>query len=320
MYELSMDNVLRELGFEGQVEILALLGFNNIEFNKKIVNVLRNDDNNPGCRFVLKNNGVIELQDYASTMYGNVVNLYSKVNNINVYEACLAINDLKALNLGYDKTYTKSNTYIPKKIESPAEVKKEPPVIKFISSTEKKYFNYFYPISYETLMRENVMAGLNVWITHPTGITETFRYTDKEPCFIYKDGENVTVYKPLSPKNKKWRKNGLFYYGLNTLTNERPIIVTKSKKDMMVLRECGFNAYSVPQENIKQIPIGDICIFDNDKAGRALAETINLPSIWLDDCKDAFEYANTHGLTKLKFYINEAIGNNSGNIDKSQSV
>lgn len=285
---------LKKIGIKGQTEMFALIGIDNIEYGKRICNPLR-EDNNPNCRFYIQDS-VIYLEDFGSNLFGNVANLYAKLNNIDYHSAAVALKD--------GKKPSEKNIVL----NNPSIKPKAPPTIKYIASTEPEYFKYFEPIKYETLMKYGVMAGITVWIKHASGITEVFRHTEKDPCFIYKDGNNITIYRPYGHSTKKWRKNGNFNYGINQLRDGEPIIVTKSLKDLMVLHDCGFNSYAIPQENVNAA-FGDYAIFDNDAAGERMYKKVpNLKPIRITGAKDPFEFVNISNIENLKKYVESCIG------------
>lgn len=67
--------------------------------------------------------------------------------------------------------------------------------------------------------------------------------------------DRVKVYRPVAQdKTKKWKSNCIKtdIFGLENLPNKGKIlIITKSLKDVMVLRTFGFNAISLQAESIK---------------------------------------------------------------------
>lgn len=132
-------------------------------------------------------------------------------------------------------------------------------------------------------------------------------------AFSYRIGTHFKIYQPYEPEYKflnNYPSNyveGLYQLSQRTSDNEL-LIITKSTKDVMVLRLLGFDAISPKGENIlisaeilerltaqfKKV----IIFFDNDAAGMKGAAKYNFPKIWIDPAtqiKDISDFIKAYG-------------------------
>ncbi len=264
-----------EISLEDQIEIFNFLGFEK-QLNTKITNPLRKDTS-AGCILCIINNEII-LKDFASDIYGNcfrVYAVYKKVSMAQAYEETLKL--INPIKIEKKENIKPTGTYTQKKITSKIVAKK---------AIDIKYFNYFlkYFIQYSTLIKFRVSAGLVVTVSGT--YDEIFRWTEKEPCFVYSEQEGMQIYRPLSKKSKKWRMNCKIIHGLEQLDKRKKytfVIITKSRKDVMVLYELGYPAIAIGAENFK-LSIKElrkiintkyfIVLLDNDKTGIKAAKEL----------------------------------------------
>lgn len=290
-----------------QSQILSNLGF-EIAFSSYIKNPLR-EDTKPNCRLVLEGNKIIFI-DYGSNIYGDCVSLYRKWKSVSRQKA---IEDL-------NKILENSEIPVPEIIET-KEKNNIPINIQYNSSKEKDLYSYFYDyfITYETLQQYKVLVGILVLVKQK--IIETFRHTEKEPCFLYLTSEGIKMYRPNSVK--KWRTTSSFIQGIEQLDKRRSydfIIITKSLKDVMVLHELGFPAISCGSETTKvNIDYLNrifkcrefIILYDNDKAGiKAAQEFTEQRHIFIPaetGKKDISDYIKEFGIDNSKILINNLL-------------
>ena len=140
---------------------------------------------------------------------------------------------------------------------------------------------------------------------------------------FYDDGDGIMLRKIYQPLNKeyKWRTNltSLVVDGIKELPEQGELlIITKSRKDRLVLKHYGYNAIStnsessfIPEEVFKKLKIRYTTIqlfFDSDKAGKINSDKlsirhgiskIEIPNPW--GVSDIAEFRDKHGdrLTKL---------------------
>lgn len=112
-------------------------------------------------------------------------------------------------------------------------------------------------------------------------------YTKEDPIFAYKVFDKFKIYRPLGNKINKWRGNlsSLDIMGYQQLPESGDLlIITKSLKDVMVLRELGYVAISPPSETtmihpeimkkLKERFKRVIIFYDRDKTGVLFARKI----------------------------------------------
>ena len=150
-----------------------------------------------------------------------------------------------------------------------------------------------------------------------------FESTKEDPAYAYLFQDSFKTYRPVTKnKSKKFRGkgNGNTIEGWDQLPeNADHLIITKSLKDVVVLRNMGYLAVSPPSENniipiIKNKDIINnrfnkvVILFDNDPTGIANAEFLNKETGWevifLTEQKDCYDtvIAN-NGYGKLKEFF-----------------
>jgi uncharacterized protein YaaR (DUF327 family) len=153
-----------------------------------------------------------------------------------------------------------------------------------------------------------------------------------------KDGEiTYKIYQPLESKIKKWINNANYtiHQGYNQLPQKGEILViTKSLKDVMSFHDClNISAIGLQSETVrmKESVMKEyksrfkhvICIFDNDKAGKELAQSyshsFSIPFTFvpeLEKVKDFSDLVKVKGKQEaskiMKKLINKVIKNGKG--------
>lgn len=183
--------------------------------------------------------------------------------------------------------------------------------------TDKDYAYWAqFGITKETLKFFKVNAISNLFINNVI----TDKYTEKEPMYCYKVFDKFKIYKPLSPKQKKWRGNLsiLDIQGFEQLPEYGDLlIITKSLKDVMVLYEMGYDSISPASESadLPEIVMANltkrfkkiIVFYDRDAAGVKFARKI------VNKYKTDFFFINKKHKTKdisdfvSKYSLDEAI-------------
>src|SRR5690606_36413989 len=161
---------------------------------------------------------------------------------------------------------------------------------------DKEFWYNRYEITRSTLDYYNVYPISRFWINQ-------YRYNADKHAYAYREDTNVyKIYQPyLSTDNGKfWSniKNKDIYQGHDQLPEKGEILfITSSKKDVMVLYECGFNAVAPHTEH--QILSDElyyeysnrfdviIIFYDNDNAGithaNKMVDRYNIKSIILPE-------------------------------------
>lgn len=205
--------------------------------------------------------------------------------------------------------------------------------------TDYRYWQICH-LDFNRLDDEDVIPTKYVYL-EKNGKTIIFNSTKSNPIYSYKEFDWETnkflgwkVYFPLSPNKKfKWMccaDISRSYPGFNKLPEKgKLLIVTKSRKDVLVLNLLGFNAISIPSEtsnlseelinNIKLRFTTIILLLDSDKTGiessEKLSSKYDLKSIIIPaeyNCTDTAEIVNKIGLNKSKILINKLINDKTG--------
>jgi hypothetical protein len=134
------------------------------------------------------------------------------------------------------------------------------------------------------------------------------------------------IYRPLANKADKWRSSLTAYdlQGFEQLEADGDLlIITKALKDVMLLRELGYNAIAPPSEstgipeiimnNLKKRFKRIVIFYDNDAAGFKNSELLkseySLDSIVIpaNDSKDISDYFKANGKEKTIELLNSLI-------------
>jgi hypothetical protein len=265
-----IDNYSQELLFE------KYLG-ERVIFGKSYKNPLRND-RSPGCSFFYKND-ILYFNDFSSSKIYNIFDFIMNLYNCSFNESIYIIeNESHNFNIGKiiigeyrDKIKKESDGKL---------IQFEP---KEFTNLALSYWNE-YEISKNELNRENIYQCNRVWINkYEQKISElTFAY-------FYPDIQKVKIYQPFSEKKYKWRSTvpNNYVEGIDDLTfDTNCIIITKSKKDRIVLKKIFPDVCNIQAENIACITesfnkfLDDhytkkLCFFDNDKTGKETNMKLN---------------------------------------------
>lgn len=143
------------------------------------------------------------------------------------------------------------------------------------TNVDKAFWQQF-GITLDTLKRYNV-SSIKYYLCD--GIVKGI-YKDESPMYAYKVYDKFKIYRPLADKYTKWRNNLTEYdiQGLEQLPEKGELlIITKSLKDVMCLKEMGYNAISpssestfIPDKVLEELKCrfkNIIVIYDRDKAG-----------------------------------------------------
>lgn len=212
--------------------------------------------------------------------------------------------------------------------------------IKKFSKLDLKYWEQ-YSISKKTLDLYDVKIVKEYFVTSD-GLTyrKKYDYDKSDPCYLYQikrfNNIYVKLYRPLtSNKSNKWRTNCIdsIIYGYDQLTfNTQTLIITKSLKDVMCLREMGYEAISPVSENIVFTPYTMMeflkkyknvyVLFDNDRTGRKYSKiyvnefkikAVEIPELHLVDegekCKDISDVIKIFGIDYAKDLLKNLINN-----------
>jgi len=266
-------------------------------FNRAFKSPLR-EDKNPSAVMFVAGNGKILFKDFGINTVLNVFSYLKLMYNLDYYQVLLMID--KDFNLGFRKhvhtTYTKTNKpiitgYKPVYTQDYAEI-----LIKQKKYT-KEELEYWqeYGITKETLDLYKVYSLKCFWIRKNNSM---YQYCNNQKNFIFCYDFGNLKYKVYQPLNFNYRFSTNADCNILQGESQLPktgdlLIITKSMKDVMVLKELGYNSVGVQSENsypsleklsdLKTRFKKCVIFFDNDKAGlegaKNLSEKSNIPII-----------------------------------------
>lgn len=133
------------------------------------------------------------------------------------------------------------------------------------------------------------------------------------------------LYQPYAEKKRKWRGNcpESLLQGFKEMEKEGEVLlITKSLKDVVVLRKAGYPSFAPQAESVhishevmaelKKSFQTIIILYDNDAPGKAAAEAIaldhNLPLFFLPDgTKDASDFVEKYDYDELDLFLEQKV-------------
>ena len=321
---LSKDYILSKIS---EYDIFTRYCRNFEEINVDFCSELR-VDKRPGCRIFISNvNNTLLYRDFAEDLTLDCFRYVMEKFKCNYFDALKIIaNDFGIMNI---KITTDS-----KLLTSNDEIILNKPIINsrsYINIVSQAFniydFDYWnqYYIELELLQEYNVFSAKYVHLTTKSNKKYTFEYKKNNPCYAYKfieEGEiYYKVYWPYSPeKKRKWLFNGKEtniegYDQLNL--NGDLLIITKSLKDVMVLRTLGYDAISLQGEvnklhkdmyyKLSKRFDRIVSLYDNDEEGikgaNKLKINYNIKPMFIpyeSGCKDISDYIKKYGIKDSK--------------------
>lgn len=278
------------------------------------------EDNNPSFAIFVGTNGDLIYNDFLIGS-GNCIRFVTIMENCSYDEALSILNKRYNLQLiDFNKVTSKynhqpiiSNKTIHTKPEIWISIK-----VRDWQLYDKEYWFDRYEITGSTLQYFDVYAISKFWINQHCIIADKHAYAYREDTNVYK------IYQPyLTTSNGKfWSniKNKEIYQGHDQLPDRGEILlITSSKKDVMVLYECQFNSVAPHTEH--QILSEElyyeysnrfdviIILYDNDNAGTThankMVDKYNLKSLVLpdSDTKDPSDFVEKYDKKTLKEWI-----------------
>jgi len=182
---------------------------------------------------------------------------------------------------------------------------------------ELAYWNEFYQ-DIEDLRKEEIFSIDKVYLNR-----QLFSLKETELRFGYYYDGHWKIYRPFETKQKKWVPNNVpitNLEGKDNIKNCKTALISKSKKDKMVLLKVFPHVCAVQNEGIacfseenvsyiKDNSEKQILLFDSDIPGVTNSQTItkefdfeycNVPKIYLPDINDYAEFGRIHGLQKIE--------------------
>ncbi|NJO63971.1 MAG: hypothetical protein HC836_39080 [Richelia sp. RM2_1_2] len=276
-------------------------------------------------------NGKLRYKDFATGESGDCIDLVQKLFQLSYSQALFKIN----------KEVEESDFQsVSKQVPSQRQEKKHRNAADKIISIKQKEFSeselaYWkkYSISLKTLQLYNVYSAKFVYINKEPLLAAT----ETNPIFAYEVNSKFKIYRPLTKDNGKWYSNLLVsdIFGYDQLDwSDDYCIITKGLKDVMVLRELGFNSIAPQAEsqysfldNVTWLTLQKrfrkfLILFDCDRAGhtfsKRLAHHYNIPYTFINSnlCifskdsetpKDISDFINLNGFNSAYQLIREKL-------------
>lgn len=274
------------------------------------------EDKNPSFGiFRSRKTGKLLFKDHGNGLCGDVIRFVQEYTGITNYNELLK-QIVKDLNI-------KNNTVLK---STKAYEKSEETVIGVVrqefTNVDKAFWQQF-GITLDTLKKYNV-SSIKYYLCD--GIVKG-TYKDESPMYAYKVYDKFKIYRPLADKYTKWRNNLTEYdiQGLEQLPEKGELlIITKSLKDVMCLREMGYDAIS-PSSESTFIPDNILDIlkkrfkrilvcFDRDPAGvknmRKISKKTGLNGFLVHkkfQSKDISDAVKNNGFEVIKNWLNKTL-------------
>lgn len=299
---------------------------NQFKIGKVMSSPLRNDIHPSFGIYKSSIGSNLMWKDQATGKSGNVIMFVSEKFNITYEDALRKIMSDVENNL---IATTKEGKYIEesyKKIKTIISVQKK----NFTENDDEYWEQYF--ITRELLKKHEVYPILTFWVND---IPSNLFYSKEQPLYAYQVFDKFQIYSPYAKKkSNKFRNSTTIFdiHGLEQLPKYgKLLIITKSKKDVMVLDRLGYNSIAPCGENT---PIPDVIIedlkkrftkivifYDNDEAGikgaEKLAKEHSLDWIYIPlkhnltvqmfKIKDISDFIKHHKITRTKEFLKEIL-------------
>jgi len=318
-HELTMDSVLARTS-----DLAIFTHFmpnKNWELNCATNSVFR-EDKNPSL--VIGNKmGYISYIDWGAPEYrGDCFNFVKQLHNLSNLDAVLRLID-SSMGLGIQsgsEPITAPLSVINKK----QEVNKRTAFIQIVTrkfTKEELAYWAAYHIDIQDLLDNNIYSIKTLYLNR-----QRFPINDNELRFGYFYNGFWKCYFPNREKKKKWVPNNVpnqTSWGVENLDKEKCSIVTKSRKDYIVLRKIYPHICSVQKEGVdafsdefvEQIKTKSSCVYyggDSDVPGKKASYSItekfgfkhvNPPDRLLPETKDWADWAKLEGLGAVEEHL-----------------
>ena len=284
-------------------------------------------DNNPS--FIIGNkHGVISFFDFAdSNKRGDCFEFVKQLYNYRSLDDVLKLID-KDFGLGISSGSTSTEGYkeITSQYKQPEESKRYSliqVVTRKFTNEELEYWNSYHQ-SVDDLRENNIYSIKKLYFNK-----QLFYLKDEELRFGYFYDGHWKIYRPHAEKRHKWVPNNVPITatdGFKDIVNCDTALITKSKKDYMVMKKIfpcscavqneGMGCFS--HENVEYLKANSdkqILSFDSDETGVNNSQQItklfdfdyiNVPRKYLSEgIKDWADLAKAHGLQTIEYYLKE---------------
>ena len=281
---------------------------------------LRNSDKNPSFAVFPSRNGSLLFKDHGTGQSGTSITFCKLMihtdNKTELIKELLKI--LKHTKPDYDcKRTIQYNT----RSTCDIGIVRQP-----FTDIDMEYWKQ-YNISEDTLKRYNVFSILYFLLNK----TVRFIYKNDCPMYAYKVNNHFKIYRPLAPKQTKWRNNlteddiqGLSQLDLDPLKTYPLLIITKSLKDVMVLHEMGYYSISPSSETtfipdtiytkLKNKFKHIVLLYDRDETGvleaKKFSKKYGIDAFFINKkfkAKDISDAVKINGYDKIKTWLDNTL-------------
>lgn len=334
--ELSINNILSKVS-----EVMLWRFYLNTDFKIGIpFCATYRKDSNPSFSIFLDRRNRLMGKDFGRDFYGDVFNYISMLFNITTYESLIKVNHDFNLGLLLDTSITIDENIFKSKPLTKQAIKKLDKLGENVISESNKIqvsirhfeesdLNYWlqYGITYKTLKLYNVYCAGKVYCNNRL----CYYNVQDNPCYVYHFTEtnHVKVYFPFQ---KSYRFMGNVnnyqdiqgYYQCDVKSNKENkfLILTKSMKDVMTLREFGIDAMAIHGEehrfhtdfirHIKKYYPIIISLYDRDitgiKGAKYLWKEFAIPANFIAkkyNCKDISDFYKKFGKEETQIFLNK---------------
>lgn len=270
------------------------LGY-DFQYRKNYLSPFRSSDTRPSFAIMVLRSGQLYHSDFGDSSYkGNCFHFVQQLYGLNFNQALIKIN--KDFGLGLMGSGNNGSNHYqdivkqyqePEKVEfgEPSEVKIHV-IPKSFSCEELKYWSE-YGINQDDLKEEKIFSIDKLYVN---GKFISNYNNEMKFAYLFEDGDEsfIKVYSPFS-KEYKWISNVPIKRALNLdqLPREgETILITKSKKDKIVLKKLYPEIYEAQKEGTECITEEldnffeewykyKICFFDNDEPGKKANRLLN---------------------------------------------
>ena len=309
------------------------------------------DDNNPTCNYYYDERSKLRVRDFGGEFTDRLFNMdifdvVAHIYNLNSNEPqhfkliqCIIAKDFN-LHIYADKKeeVIKLNNFLEIQKTRQRKTKLIKVVPRKWNKQDEFYWYKRYGVSYYTLKDHKVLAVDELWLEDHKGfMNRIYTYNPNNPAYAYyggkENGINLwKVYFPLNtnPKYNKIITNKQFEQGYDTFLPTNVGIITKSYKDVMVLKEFNIQSVCLASEvsllsanlyfDVKVLSGFLVSLLDYDRQGILMANklkhTYNIQPLMLTrgkyqkpdyGVKDISDFREAYGKDKTYKLIQQAL-------------
>lgn len=240
-----------------EIELWRYYCQNFEELDKPFISELYNDTN-PSCRIRKNKIGKLYYKDFGEGHYFvNIIEYLKAKYGSNFKESIdIIATDFKIRNINIPVNKTIKITQIDEKLlykpRTDIQILEQP-----FTLNDYNYWDRF-KLSLSFLELNEVLSCKYVFLSNSRGCFR-YEYSRNNPIYAYKEYDidlnflGYRVYFPYENKLKKWINNSFGHKVIQGIKGLVPngdlLIITKSLKDVLILRNLGYNAISLSSEN-----------------------------------------------------------------------